>query len=300
MEKKQILTSPSLEELKKHGESGFPFQVYLEAYHTYSMETMNLHWHRELEFDIILSGTVLAQIDGILYEVPEGDAIFINSNVLHLTRAKFPGNHTTHASLVFAPEFLSPEGSEIFREEIEPVLRHASFRGYHLSHRILWQRELIRLLSEASYLHQHSLDGNKMKIHANLCSAWTLLTDALNCGTVSSAHLDRDLRMRERTRKMLSYIQEHFADPIRIEDIAAAAQVSRSECFRCFQKMVCQKPSEYLNTCRLTKAAQLLKETDLPILEVSTRCGFNYQSYFGKKFAECYGMTPAEYRRGQT
>ena len=84
------------------------------------MENMNLHWHRELEINIILHGTVIAQIDDQLYELHAGEGIFINSNALHLTKAKFPEHHTEHLPVIFAPEFLAPEDSMIFQEEIAP------------------------------------------------------------------------------------------------------------------------------------------------------------------------------------
>lgn len=104
--------------------------------------------------------------------------------------------------------------------------------------------------------------------------------------------MDKDILLKERTQEMLPYIHNHYQDSITIEDIAGAARISRSECFRCFQKYVCQKPFEYVISYRLRKAAELLKTTSLSVSEISTCCGFNYQSYFGKRFQEYYQMTP--------
>lgn len=260
------------------------------------MESMNLHWHRELEFNIVLNGTVLAQVDGIHHELPMGDAIFVNSNILHLTKAKYPKNNTEHMSILFSPEFLSPEGSDIYCEEIAPLLSNPSFGGFHFSSKIPWQREIIRLLSSAAYAHQHPSAGYKMQILSNMCSMWLLLKEGLMQEQKLSC-MDKNILLKERTQKMLSYIHEHYADPITIQDIAQAAQISRSECFRCFQKFVCQKPFEYLISYRLVKAAELLKTTSLSISEISIRCGFNYQSYFGKRFQDYYKMSPMTYRR---
>lgn len=296
MDTKSITTAPSLEELKEHGKSSFPFQTYQERYKDYPMENMSLHWHKELEFNIVLKGTVSAQVNGIHYTLQTGDAVFINSNILHLTKAEQPGTGTEHITIIFAPEFLSPKESDIYRDEIEPVLNNPSFGGFHLSSKIPWQREIIRRLSAAAYAHRHPSDGYKMQILSNLCSMWVLLKEGLTQEQHVS-HIDKSIILEERTQKMLSYIHEHYFEPITIDDIAKAAQISRSECFRCFQKLVCRKPFEYLTSYRLTKAAELLKTTSLSVTEISLRCGFNYQSYFGKRFQEYYRMSPLTYRK---
>lgn len=118
--KKTILTSQNLEELKKHGEAGFAFQTYKECYETYSMGIVNLHWHRELEFNLVLSGTVLAQIDGVVYEVPTGDGIFVNSNVLHITKAKHPEEHTEHVSILLLRNFYPKKTALFFVKKSNP------------------------------------------------------------------------------------------------------------------------------------------------------------------------------------
>lgn len=297
MNKKQIITSSTLEELKTHGESGFPFQIYRENYDTYFMETMNLHWHRELEINIILHGTVIAQIDDQLYELHAGEGIFINSNTLHLTKAKFPEHHTEHLSVIFAPEFLAPEGSMIFQEEIAPLLESSNFRGQPLHKEISWQNHFLTEISKAAEISAPDSPAPKLNIHTHLCTAWMILVEQLHFDDAAQSLSPADMVTRERTRKMLSFIRDHYSDPLRIEHIASAAQISRSECFRCFQKLVSQKPMEYLNNYRLTKAAELLKTTKLSVLDVGLQCGFTYQSYFGKRFMERYHMSPGKYRR---
>ncbi|MDO4306189.1 MAG: AraC family transcriptional regulator [Eubacteriales bacterium] len=297
MNKKQIITSSTLEELKTHGKSGFPFQIYRENYDTYFMETMNLHWHRELEINIILHGTVIAQIDDKLYELHSGEGIFINSNVLHLTKAKFPEQHTEHLTVIFAPEFLAPAESAIYQEEIAPLLETPNFRGQPLHTDISWQTDILKEISQAAQSPLPTTPAPKLKIHTHLSNAWMILAEQLHCEESVPSLSHADLVTRERTRKMLSFIRDHYPDPLRIENIASSAQISRSECFRCFQKLVSQKPMEYLNNYRLTRAAELLKTTELSILEVGIQCGFSYQSYFGKKFMERYHMSPRKYRK---
>ena len=95
---------------------------------------------------------------------------------------------------------------------------------------------------------------------------------------------------------MLSFIYENYQNEISVEDIANAANISKSECFRCFRSMIEKKPIEFLNEYRLKKALELLTAADMPVTEVSLSCGFGHISYFGKLFREVYGMSPREYR----
>ena len=48
---------------------------------------------------------------------------------------------------------------------------------------------------------------------------------------------------------------------------------------------------------RLSKAARLLKETNLTVSEIAIQTGFNGQSYFGKCFREKMNCAPSEYRK---
>ena len=54
---------------------------------------------------------------------------------------------------------------------------------------------------------------------------------------------------------------------------------------------------QYLLKFRVRQASRLLAETDLPITEVGSRCGFESPSYFTLTFRRLTGQTPRDYRR---
>lgn len=45
----------------------------------------DLHWHPELQFTLVTRGSVMIRVNGIDYRLKEGEAIFINSGLLHMT-----------------------------------------------------------------------------------------------------------------------------------------------------------------------------------------------------------------------
>ena len=55
-------------------------------------------------------------------------------------------------------------------------------------------------------------------------------------------------------------------------------------------------PNEFIKLCRLEKAADLLKNTSLSILEIISMIGINSRSYFYKEFIKKFGCTPKDFR----
>ena len=110
---------------------------------------------------------------------------------------------------------------------------------------------------------------------------------------------DMAIRLAHRleTAKMLDYIQAHFTEPITLEDISAAACVSRRECLRCFQRITRTSPKQYVTALRLQRAKNLLAGTTLSLSEIGEACGFQDQSYFTKLFRRDTGLPPGQWRR---
>ncbi|WP_028527511.1 helix-turn-helix transcriptional regulator [Ruminococcus gauvreauii] len=97
-------------------------------------------------------------------------------------------------------------------------------------------------------------------------------------------------------KNMLDYIHQNYSQPITIQDVSASANISKSECFRCFSELSKITPVEYINKFRLLQASQLLLTTDKSMVDICYTTGFNNTSYFSKKFKEQYGVTPKAYR----
>ena len=106
-----------------------------------------------------------------------------------------------------------------------------------------------------------------------------------------------DAKTQIRIQQMIQYIQKHFSEMITLEDLAASANISRSEAGRCFQKYYADTPMSYLIRYRLQQAQKFLLTSTLSVKEISCQCGFSDSSYFVKIFRKHMKRTPAEYRR---
>lgn len=83
-----------------------------------------------------------------------------------------------------------------------------------------------------------------------------------------------------------------------VEDLAAAAAVSRSVLARRFQTVVGMPPIAYLAQWRLSLAADLLRDTDRTLASISRHVGYGSAFSLSAAFKKAYGVSPAAYRRG--
>ena len=87
-----------------------------------------------------------------------------------------------------------------------------------------------------------------------------------------------------------------YADPLGVDDMAAAAGLSRAHFSREFRRAFGVSPHAYLLTRRLERAATLLRTTDRSVAEVCFDVGLRSLGSFTTTFSRTYGMPPAAYR----
>jgi len=95
----------------------------------------------------------------------------------------------------------------------------------------------------------------------------------------------------------LRLVREQACERIRVDAIAAQVGVSRSILQRRFRSMLGRTVHEELVMQRLKRAQQLLTGTDLPLLDVAERSGFQHQEYMTAVFKSHLGITPARFRK---
>lgn len=94
----------------------------------------------------------------------------------------------------------------------------------------------------------------------------------------------------------ISYINEHYAENISIEALAAEMNLSQYHFIRKFKKETGYTPHEYLNNTRIASASYLLKLSNLPIKDICYQTGFSSETVFYNVFKRRMGITPMQYR----
>ena len=279
-------------ELGDHGSAGFPIACY-EMYA--DRDFVPLHWHEEMEFNLVVSGRMRFSTEQGYLELRRGEAMFVNSNVLHGACETFDEEGFCIRTVVFYPRLVGAEMNSVFWQKfISPIQDSSSLKFLCFNPGIPWQREVIDNINRAwehcrdeEYAYELRVRGALSEIMAQLCA---------HCPADHVKASARELRRAERARQMVSFIHTHFAEQIAAADIAAAAAISESESVRCFRGMFGMPPTQYLKKYRIMRAAELLQRTNKTAAEISGLCGFQDQSYFTRSFREEMARTPAEYR----
>lgn len=98
--------------------------------------------------------------------------------------------------------------------------------------------------------------------------------------------------------RVIDYINAHLAQDIKLSDLAELLGLSQFHFGRLFKQSVGITPHQYLLQQRVERAKQLLKETELSVMDIALLCGFSSHSHLGKWFRQHTGMTPKTYRVG--
>lgn len=95
----------------------------------------------------------------------------------------------------------------------------------------------------------------------------------------------------------LQYIEDHYCDPITIQDIADHLGINRSYLHRLFKSFTSVSIQSYLLDYRIKQACILLKNTDLSIRVIAHSVSFIDPLYFSRLFRQKMGVSPSEYRK---
>lgn len=95
--------------------------------------------------------------------------------------------------------------------------------------------------------------------------------------------------------KVLEIVEQQMANPeFSVDMLCEAAGVSRSSLHNKLKSLVNQSATEFINTIRVKRAAQLIKQNVGTISEIAYDVGFNNLSYFSKVFKKHMGINPSE------
>ena len=87
-----------------------------------------------------------------------------------------------------------------------------------------------------------------------------------------------------------------YSDPLDVDDLAAAAKLSRAHFSREFKRAFGESPHGYLLTRRLERAAALLRNTDRSVADICFSVGLSSVGSFTSSFTRTYGMPPTAFR----
>ncbi|GGL08275.1 AraC family transcriptional regulator [Deinococcus radiotolerans] len=135
-------------------------------------------------------------------------------------------------------------------------------------------------------------------------SGWCLTTKRAvhdpGGATLGLIGISRDLAMSPGSGTALAdavaHIQEHYARPLSIADLAARNQMSLVTFERQIKRVYGVTPSQLLMRARVEAATRLLQTTAWPVARVAVECGYFDHSAFSRVFKAAVGVTPRQFR----
>lgn len=253
------------------------------------------HWHHTIEIHYISQGSYLFEINLEEYSLQEGDICFLNGEDLHQITGK--NRDTRHEVLIFDPKILDFSYQDEFEEQ---VLSPFISRRQILPHVLRTSDEHYEILKP--------LVLQLMKLSLEKPSGWyvsckLLLLQMLNIMYDRKMLLAADDMLSaadklkiDRYKKLVSYMEEHYFEPVSLQDLGDVISCNPQYLCRFFKEITGTSPIQYLISFRIEHACVMLLETTDPVLDISMDCGFENISYFIRKFKQLKGCTPKEYR----
>lgn len=289
MRAKPIFTDGSGQEITEQL-SGLPIACYVSRFTPDAYQYIDWHWHTELQLCIVLKGSVEWRIGTENVYAGEGEGIFINSQQVHRTATT--GDEALLFCVDFMPALLCPDpSSALYIRAVEPVLRSQGLRCRKLEA----DSPATAQIREMYEVFAGRLSGFEFRLAARIFDLWPMLCSALE-PLLDEAGADGG---SAQIRSILQYIRQNYSHSLTLEEIAAHAGISRSECCRFFKRQTGQTLFDYLRQYRIRRSLPLLRETDLPVARVAAEVGFSDQSYFTACFRRMMGLTPGRYRAGK-
>ncbi len=286
----RITTDETLLENVRHGSPAFPLQYYYEDIWDFDFHCVDWHWHPELEYVYVRSGRAVCFVGEGKRIVSAGCGLLINSRVIHRFEAQ---SSTIIPNVVYSPFLLAPENSLIYQKYLQPYISGGA-DCILFDPSVPWQSVCIQRMSEV-FASQERENVAEIVTVTSLLGFWNELYRHIQPELGPSGEKP-DHTNQTRLQIMMQYIQEHYQENLRLEDIGAAVHIGRSLALQIFRQGIHQSPIAYLIELRLKQAAKLLTTTEKTVARIAEETGFESAAYFCRKFKALYGMTPKDYR----
>lgn len=165
--------------------------------------------------------------------------------------------------------------------------RQARFTIVRATPRLIMLKERIKRLSDAG---RDALDIDEVgqELLAELTSS---------TGKYGRPMLPLKTRHGDSAHAAKEFIEKHFSDRLQLDDLASSVGLSSFHFSRLFRNQTGHSPYSYLRNLRLKKAAQLLRQSSLPVTDIACDVGFESLSLFINSFRSHFGKPPSAYRK---
>lgn len=293
MAKRTILVDSARRELEKHGTETFPMTVNHDDLWSFEGKNVPIHWHNDLEINLIREGEAVFQVYQKSYRVRTGEGFLLNRNVPHSCSS--PGNeHVRYSTILVRPDFLYGDfGSDVERKCFQPFLQNSAIPCIYLTGFDENGKEILQKLNQVEEAFDRKRFCYELKSKGLLCEAFAMILYGHR--QELTKFVSANLQELERLEKMLNYLNMHFTEVISLQDLADQVHLSREVCCRLFKKMTGKTITGYLEEYRVNKSFSLVQSGQYSMIQITEMVGFSNPSRFASAFRKRFGCNPGEY-----
>ena len=136
-------------------------------------------------------------------------------------------------------------------------------------------------------------DGGYARLHALITELIVRISRTLPQASALTAVSAKEQAIIDR---LLAYIDEHIAEPVRVDEICRALQVSQSYLYRCSRSVMNCSTQEVITRHKMVRARLLLHNSEMTISDVAEAVGYD-PYHFSSQFRKSFLQSPSEYRK---
>lgn len=241
----------------------------------------NPHFHDEYELYFLLSGSRLFYINDKIYPIAGGSLAFVDGETMHRS---FSDCNAPHMRFVICVK-------KALLNKKFPEIAEAFAGGGCFSLDKNAQNMFRRLLDD---IRREFESDFPLRSEAILSLVTKVFIEFYRLFQSSEIEINS---CPPEISNIISFINAHYSEKFSLSDVSSQCGISVSRLTRIFKSATGYTIVEFTNNLRIKEAAELIKNTRLPISEIALRTGFSSFSYFGKLFCACYGISPLKYRK---
>lgn len=244
--------------------------------------TSQPHLHNEIEIIVSFDGSSVATADSKSVVLEANDIYIAFPNQIHFYHDDAKAR-PEHLLIIFAPDIAS-EFAPLFSSNIpvSPIIKNA-LSNEHLK----WALEALERVGSPSINNRppHSAEHMRGLLLVILAELFNMMP-LENAPKYDSSIL----------KQVLNYCSENYTQDISLATVAEDLHVSKYYISHLFSKKLQIGFSDYINSLRIKRACTLLRQKDMPVIDIGFAVGYNSTRSFNRSFKNIRGISPKDYR----
>ncbi|MVM40914.1 helix-turn-helix domain-containing protein [Spirosoma sp. HMF3257] len=268
-------------------EAGSSFRVI----HNTEAETCRVYWHYHPEYEIVYIpfGTGQRRVGTNVSCYESGELVFIGPNLPHLNFSYGKEGQYEEIVVQMRDDFM---GESFLQKPELAAVKHLFDLGHKgLTFGAVTKQQVGPWLEELP-------DQSPFDRFLTLLRVLQHLADAPDAEPLhaNGVRFDLNPKEQERINRVCQYVEQHYAEPVVIQDVADLASLTVPAFCRYFKRMTHLTFTDFVNEYRVNQARRLLHSART-VADVGFAVGFNNLSHFNKTFRAVTGQTPSAYRK---